>query len=121
MVLFDVTDPPLYIAKMCKYIANSNDHNKFFWNTMADCAFSIFAVSFFLTRILISGYIMYLYILHIIQSNNVGLTLESICALSGIIMYGLQWIWQVAIIRIINRVLIGNGLTDNRSDSDGDN
>jgi hypothetical protein len=57
MLLFDVADPPLHIAKMCKYMADGNVRSR--WQFAADCWLKVFALSFFITRCGMYPYIVW--------------------------------------------------------------
>ena len=57
MLLLDPADPPLHIAKLCRYMAGGNNSSR--WQTICDHMFNLFGVTFVVTRNVMYPYIVW--------------------------------------------------------------
>jgi hypothetical protein len=130
MVVFDFADPFLHAAKLvtyCKEAAGTAPSAKLF-SAAADVFFGLFAVVFFVTRILLFSYLTYsvtyesfLYmspqqdfvhgVMHLSRSVHV-------CVALVWALYCLQWFWFNLLTKVIAKTLRGEELKDNRSDDE---
>jgi acyl-CoA-dependent ceramide synthase len=134
MVLFDCADPFLHGAKLINYwkeASPKHSRRQQLFSTGADIVFGIFAIAFFLTRIVAYSYVVYSCtyesIIGITQKSTLweGLKAASLphqaCILLVWVLYGLQWFWWLILWELIKKTLRGEELKDSRSDDDRGN
>lgn len=129
MVLLDVGDPPLHVAKMCKYIFEAGGPNKKIWSIVADVAFGTFAVIFTVTRLFMFGYMVWS---ATVELYSVNMDLPWVASVKQVgyrpvccwmmlwVLLALQVFWEIALCRAIYRVVVLKQLDDPRSDGDSD-
>ncbi|GMI56520.1 hypothetical protein ScalyP_jg3658 [Parmales sp. scaly parma] len=114
-MIMDPADVPLHLAKACKY---GGDHRKS--KVLLFCAdrfFELFAITFFVTRLIMFGYVMYSSTVEgRIKCNwtpfqNFGLA-------QLYVLYALQVFWFSLIVKMAWRMASGKGVVDIRSDSE---
>jgi len=136
MILFDIADPPLHLAKQFVYlkaICRSYPNLRMFIGILADISFVLFAILYVITRCFLYGYVVWsctvelyehrvgfdvpfslqVYIERAGTSAMVGLVLTYVLA-------ALQCIWLLSIIQGAKRLLTTGETGDGRSDSEED-
>ncbi|KAJ9449341.1 LAG1 longevity assurance-like protein 2 [Diplonema papillatum] len=122
MVLLDPADVPLHTAKLFKYVADTapstqspkSTVNRFFSNRL----FEVFAVTFFITRIVMYPYSIYSCSIEATASPS-GLGTEGwYCVVFLSIIYVLQWYWMILIVKVALKQAKTGDVEDNRSDSE---
>lgn len=130
MVLFDGGDPPLHIAKMCKY-ASANVKG---CATLADIWFAIFAIVYSVTRLGCYGYVVYsgtfpayeILFPEFYAVNGWWATVQQAgpaCNVNAVllnVLLLLQLVWEYYILAAVYRSLVHGELEDGRSDEDTD-
>jgi len=117
MLLLDPTDVPLHIAKVCKYAAEST--GKRIWRTLADRCFELFALTFFVTRL-----VMYTYVVYSVWTEgrpnveHLGGFAGWVCFIILCILLVLQFFWFSLILKVAMRIAQGKPAEDVRSDDD---
>ena len=123
MILLDPADVPLHLAKMCKYVADARAHKqKALAKTMtfcADRAFELFAVAFFVTRILMYPYVCWSAHVEATRYFPKGLP-EWTCVALLWTLYVLQCYWFFLIIKVAIRMMMTGAAEDVRSDDEDD-
>jgi len=123
MVVFDPADVPLHVAKICKYTAESCGNQKWavFWQFVADRCFEVFAVVFFLTRLVIFSYICWSAHLESLRYFPHGVP-EWTCIILLYTLLLLQIFWFSLIVKVAVKLLKGEmtGVDDVRSDDEGE-
>lgn len=117
MVLLDFADVPLHLAKCCKYTAEQRSAGP--WQFLADRLFEGFAITFFITRLVMYGYVCW--------SAHIEATLywpkglpEWTCVGCLYTLFALQVYWFFLILQVVARLLSGKGAEDPRSDDEDD-
>mmetsp|Transcript_37310 Transcript_37310/g.106573 ORF Transcript_37310/g.106573 Transcript_37310/m.106573 type:complete len:657 (+) Transcript_37310:44-2014(+) len=122
MLLFDPADVPLHLAKICKYIAESTKRRV--WQKLADRLFESFAVTFFITRLVMFSYFFWsIYfegIEHIhTDTQDYGGPGGIFCAVTLVMLFLLQLYWFFLICKAAYKMMFsGEGVEDVRSDDD---
>lgn len=108
MLLLDPADPPLHIAKCCRYMAGGINSSR--WQHMADLMFNVFGVLFFITRCVMYPYIVWSAIFeakeYIDNSGAEALILgiylvdEFVAIVMLTILMALQYFWLYLIIKV---------------------
>jgi len=132
MVLFDIADPFLHAAKTVNYLkeaAPTGTARQSALSTVTDALFGTFALSFFVTRILVFTYVALscFYEPVAAQSPNwdffEGLENSEVslfvCQALIFTLYALQWFWFALLVDVVKRTLRGEDVKDNRSDDEG--
>lgn len=121
MVLFDSGDPPLHLAKLCKYATKGKPSMWSFmpWSIMADIVFAFFAVVFTFTRVFIFAYVVWATIVICPTVTTVDMPYK-VCCLLLVILLGLQVFWEYYLCLAIYNVVAGKDLGDSRSETDTD-
>ena len=132
MVLFDVADPFLHAAKTINYLKESaptGTATQGALSTVTDALFGMFALSLFLTRIVLFTYVtLSVFYEAVIESSPTGDYFEGleltdvslfVCQALTLTLYVLQWFWFALLVDLIRRTLRGEDLKDNRSDDEG--
>jgi len=118
MLLLDPADTFLHIAKICKYTADApGKPRKALWQNCADVGFALFAVVFFVTRLLMYPYICWSAHWEATEYFAKG-TPEWTCVTLLWILMALQMYWFILLIKAIYRMFSAGGIEDIRSDSD---
>jgi ceramide synthetase len=125
MVLLDFADVPLHLAKCCKYMSDinlkmkSSTPRRDLWLFVADRLFEMFAITFFVTRLVMYGYVCWS--AHIEQSRHVSKRMSDwICVACLYTLLGLQVYWFFLILKVAAKLLRGEGVEDPRSDDEDD-
>lgn len=114
MVLLDPADVPLHLAKLCKYTAEKT--GKQMWQFMADRLFEVFAVLFFVTRLVMFGYVCWSS--HLESGNFFPKTPAAwTCVLLLYLLLILQIYWFSLIVKVAIQLVSGKGVEDIRDDS----
>lgn len=119
MVLLDPADVPLHMAKLCVYLAQAADGWRGVFQFFADRLFEVFAVTFFVTRLVMFGYTCWS--AHIEATRYFPKYLpEWTCVGLLYLLLVLQVYWFSLIARMALRLLLGNadGVSDLRSDDE---
>lgn len=117
MVLLDPGDVPLHLAKLCKYTAESTKRQ--IWQVLADRLFEIFAIVFFITRIVLYSYVCWSS--HFEASRYFAKSApEWTCVGLLYTLLLLQLYWFFLIIRVAVKLIRGQGAEDPRSDDEDD-
>jgi len=118
MVLLDPADVPLHLAKVCKYAAEATKSR--IWQSLADYLFTLFALVFFVTRLVLFAYVVWSVLGE--GSKYVpdwgGYVGCSCLALLGVLLI-LQYYWFFLIMRVALNLLSGRPAEDVRSDDEG--
>ena len=148
MVLLDFADTFLHVAKQCKYTQDGRTMAGLGQQTMtklastcADVWFALFAAAFTITRIGMYGYVTWscwyeathYFIVHeqygvsntwTFQKAVLHVMLQGepvfICQVLISVLFVLMCIWEYLLVQAVVKVVSGNPLRDNRSDSEGD-
>ena len=146
MVLLDFADTFLHIAKACKYIEEGRKMAKITTFTenaslCADIWFALFAIAFTVTRLGMYGYVTWSVWVEAtenwVQNEKYGLTRDMdymsaikhvgfrmehgfLCQLLILVLFILMCVWEVMLMSAVWKVLSGNELKDNRSDSEAE-
>lgn len=116
MVLLDPADVPLHTAKLFKYTADaSRKKSKAFWQFLADRLFEVFAVTFFVTRLVLYGYICWSCHFEAARYFEYGYGAWACVALLETLL-ALQVYWFSLIVKVAVKLLSGKGVEDIRSD-----
>eukprot|EP00929_Paragymnodinium_shiwhaense_P073827 TRINITY_DN3771_c0_g1_i2.p1 TRINITY_DN3771_c0_g1~~TRINITY_DN3771_c0_g1_i2.p1 ORF type:complete len:363 (+),score=90.91 TRINITY_DN3771_c0_g1_i2:103-1191(+) len=120
MVVFDPADVPLHVAKLCKYTGESVSR-RFAgkWQFVADRCFELFAVVFFLTRLVIFSYICWSAHIESLRYFPHGVP-EWTCIILLYTLLLLQIFWFSLIIKVAIKLLRGQSAEDVRSDDEDD-
>merc|ERR1711920_525987 len=117
MVLLDPADVPLHLAKLCKYMYVAEAFGGYAWQFMADRLFEGFAVVFFISRILMYGYVCWsahdTAMRHMVKGFS-----EWACLILLNLILLLQIYWFVLILKVAWKLLRGGGADDPRSDDE---
>lgn len=115
MLLMDPADVPLHCAKLCKYTADANGSKAMMF--VADRLFELFAVTFFVTRLALFGYVCWS--AHIESGRYMPLTLDVwMCIGMLYAVLVLQIMWFSLIVKLAIVILSGGDATDPRSDDE---
>ncbi|CAL1160106.1 unnamed protein product [Cladocopium goreaui] len=115
MVLLDPADVPLHLAKLCKYTSEALEMN--IWQFFADRLFEFFAVLFFVTRLVMFGYVCWS--AHIESEQYFHLDYAAkLCVLLLYLLMVLQLYWFGLILKVAMKLLRGQGAEDIRSDDE---
>jgi len=117
MVLLDPADVPLHLAKLCKYTAEATKLS--LWQRVADRLFEVFAVLFFVTRIVMYGYVCWSAHIEATRYFPKGLP-EWTCVVCLYTLLLLQIYWFSLILKVAMMLLWGGGAEDPRSDDDSE-
>jgi ceramide synthetase len=120
MLLLDPADAILHTAKMCKYMSDSIQKGKPFkglWQNGADVCFALFALVFFVTRLVIYPYVCWSAHIEATKYFAKGAAEWTCVALLEILLV-LQCYWFYLLCRAIHRMLILGAVEDVRSDSE---
>merc|ERR1740121_808858 len=117
MLLLDLADVPLHIAKLCKYTAEAT--KKRGWQFMADRMFECFVVVFVVTRLVMYGYVCWSAHIEASRYFPKGLP-ELICVALLYTLLALQCYWFTLLFRVAMKVFAGEGAEDIRSDDEAD-
>jgi len=117
MVLLDPADVPLHLAKLCKYTAEATKLS--LWQRVADRLFEVFAVLFFVTRIVMYGYVCWSAHIEATRYFPKGLP-EWTCVVCLYTLLLLQIYWFSLIMKVAMMLLWGGGAEDPRSDDDSE-
>lgn len=134
MVLLDVGDPPLHIAKVCRYLAIDADQKEVNgkYQTGADVWFVIFAIIFAVTRVGMYPYCVWSASVEAGQvwgnvANTNDLLLlpyhgvpEIICVALLVILMLLQFFWFGLLLKAAWGIIVNGKVEDIRSDSDSE-
>ena len=122
MVLLDIGDPPLHFAKMAKYLHEARGAGVFL--AIANQTFNVFGVAFFVTRIVMYGYVNwscwtegYAEAVKDGKPHGIASTI-TVCNVMVSILYVLQWFWFSLLIKAVVRMSQTGNVEDNRSDSE---
>jgi len=132
MVLLDIADPPLHLAKQSVYIKElvAKSSSVFSWATIADMFFVLFAVSFTVTRIMMYPYVVWSVTVELYREKGGPGSFdlwdyrerigdETIgCIILVWILFILQVFWKRLLGMAVYKVLSGGEVADNRSDSE---
>merc|ERR1712127_609702 len=110
----DPGDVPLHLAKLCKYTAAKGQASRF-WNCMADRLFEVFAVVFFVTRLVCFGYVCWSAHIEATRFFPKTPTGWSCVALLYALLI-LQGYWFSLIINVAIKLAKGESVEDVRSD-----
>lgn len=117
MVLLDPADVPLHLAKLCKYTAEASKNK--LWQWVADRLFEVFAVMFFITRLLFYGYVCWSAHIEATRYFPKGLP-EWTCVALLYTLLLLQMYWFMLIMKVAVNMLRGGGADDPRSDDESE-
>merc|ERR1712151_1338013 len=115
MVLLDPADVPLHLAKLFKYTSEVTKRRVL--QVVADRLFEAFAVVFFVTRIVLFGYVCWSAHIEATRYFPKGLPEWTCIALLYMLLF-LQIFWFSLIIRVALKLLRGDGAEDPRSDDE---
>jgi len=115
MVLLDPADVPLHLAKLCKYTAEVTKVH--FWQWVADRLFEVFAVVFFITRLVLYGYVCWSAHIEATRYFPKGLP-EWTCVALLYTLLALQIYWFFLIIKVAVKLFRGCNVEDPRSDDE---
>jgi hypothetical protein len=135
MVLLDVADPPLHVAKQFAYLKDIRGPQKglLTWSNAADLFFAIFAIVFTVTRMGMYPYVVWSVtvelaraklghvptdLLQLKKYHDVVGTETIVCVALVWVLQFLQVFWWWLLVNVIIKVLKGSELKDNRSDSE---
>lgn len=117
MVLLDPADVPLHLAKLCKYTAEQTKRSNWMWQYLADRLFEVFAVLFFVTRLIMYGYVCWSATVE--SKRHFDLKTAAItCVLLLYALLALQIYWFGLIVKVAMKLLRGNSVDDPRSDDE---
>lgn len=128
MVLLDVGDPPLHVAKMCKYVSEVKGPRQGFWSTIADLWFGIFVLDFPTTRLGLYSYVVWssTFELYTVATPELPWA-EAVpvigwhpvaCWLMLWLLLALQVFWNFMLFKAVVRVIMKGDLQDTRSDTE---
>jgi len=115
MVLLDPADVPLHAAKLCKYMFDVTE--KKMWQFLADRLFELFAVVFFVTRLILFAYVVWSSIWEAPKYFPIKLP-ERSCQLLLLTLLVLQSYWAFLIIKVAAKMWQVGGVEDVRSDDE---
>ena len=121
-LVMDPADVALHCAKLCLYASGDNKKSLAFF--MADRFFELFAVTFFVTRLIGYGYVVWAS--YECAANTCSPTFIDFhpagwfCISLLVLLLGLQIFWMSLLIRVAVKKLRNGGLEDIRSDSEDD-
>ena len=109
MVIFDPADVPLHVAKLCKYTgeahgAGTRTHKTF--QFLADRFFELFAVSFFVMRLMMFPYCIYS---AQFEAPSLGVG-GNICVGLMYILLVLQVMWMYLILKAVYNMILKGGI-----------
>jgi len=102
MVLLDLADVPLHLAKLCKYM-DDKGNQWVRWQFLADRLFEIFALVFFFTRLVMYGYVCWSAHIEATRYFPKGLP-EWTCVVLLYSLYFLQVYWFHLILKVAMRL-----------------
>lgn len=117
MALLDPADVPLHFAKLCKYTADAGGSR--WWQFVADRLFELFAIVFFVTRLVLYGYVCWSAHVESKRYFTRGLPAWS-CVLLLETLLCLQIYWFSLIVKVAIRLARGEGAEDPRSDDEAE-
>ena len=111
MLLLDIGDVPLHLAKLCKYMNRDG---------AADVFFVLFGVSFFLSRLVVYPYVVWSGTVegYAIMGVYGGVEWTAVALLY--VLLALQVYWMAMILKVALKMNNGHSVEDIRSDSDED-
>ena len=112
MFFFDWADPPLLLAKTCKYMSV---HPTDAFQTAANRLFEVFAVTFFLSRNVIYNYVTFQFLKYLDARRDVW---EHVFLLS---LAALQTYWLALIVQAVVRQSANNGNVEDVREENGHN
>ena len=118
MFFFDWADPPLLLAKACKYLSECNNIDECdattndMFQTAANRLFEVFAVTFFLSRNVLYNYVTFQFIVHLPRDA----VWEIGCLLS---LVALQTYWLLLIIQAAMRQAANAGRVEDVREVNG--
>lgn len=115
MVLLDFADVPLHLAKCSKYTGEQKTAGP--WQFLADRLFEVFAVTFFVTRLVMYGYVCWSAHIEATRFWPKGVP-EWTCVACLYTLFFLQVYWFVLIMQVVVRLLGGRSVEDPRSDDE---
>ena len=124
MVLLDIGDPPLHLAKMFKYMHEVHGNDAYIF--VANRTFEVFGVAFFVTRIVMYGYVNWScwsegYSEAAKDGKPHGFaSVITACNTMVSILYVLQWFWFGLLINAVIKMSSTGQVEDNRSDSESE-
>jgi hypothetical protein len=107
MLLHDITDIPLYLAKFCVYIGV---------NSLAQVFLAIFVISTTYFRIFNYPAIVYL-VYQVGWVTEIHQTLYRFQTVGLCVLYGMHLMWEAKIVKVAYRTIVGGTVADSRSDS----
>jgi ceramide synthetase len=120
MVILDPADVFLHSAKMCKYISDAmtkGQTRKASWQMGADMIFALFAIVFFVTRLVMYPYVCWSAYFETRAFFAKGLP-EWVCiVLLGTLLF-LQCYWFYLLVSAVVRMIRSGGVEDVRSDDE---
>ena len=117
-LLMDPADVPLHVAKLFKYAGEGRGKSSFF-PFLADRTFELFAVTFFITRLVLFGYVVWASVFECKLFTTLGAS-GWICIGLLVVLYLLQIFWFSLIVKMAVKMVKGEKLDDIRSDSEDD-
>jgi len=124
MFILDPADVPLHLAKLCRYTAVATKQR--LWQFMGDRLFEIFAVSFFVTRMIFYGYVCwsaqfeswgYYHKFNEVPRHYLYATYTCLMLLH--VLLALQVYWCSLLVKVIVKMLRdGESVEDVRSDDE---
>jgi ceramide synthetase len=117
MLLLDFADVPLHMAKCCKYmteVKGTSRKRRAFWQFAADRLFELFALTFFITRLVMYGYVCWSAHVEASRYWPKGLP-EWTCVACLHTLLGLQVYWFLLILKVVAKLFRGQGAEDPRS------
>ena len=109
-LLMDPADVPLHAAKLCKYAGRE---------FAADRLFELFAVSFFVMRLVLYGYVVWAATFEVREYTTLPFS-GNVCVAGLIVLYGLQVFWFSLVVKVALNISRGGELEDIRSDSEAE-
>merc|ERR1711865_269319 len=122
MLLLDPADVLLHVAKSFKYTSDSMTkgmRTKALWQGCADICFALFAVIFFVTRLVLYPYVCWSAHIEATRYFPKGIPEWTCVALLEILM-GLQCYWFYLLSCAIVKMFASGGVEDPRSDDESE-
>eukprot|EP00930_Biecheleria_cincta_P059019 TRINITY_DN44786_c0_g1_i1.p1 TRINITY_DN44786_c0_g1~~TRINITY_DN44786_c0_g1_i1.p1 ORF type:complete len:367 (+),score=54.25 TRINITY_DN44786_c0_g1_i1:70-1170(+) len=116
MVLLDPADVPLHLAKICKYLQKARCKRQAFWGQAADILFVVFAIVFFITRLVCYPYVCWS--CHIESERYITKHLEWYAVGLLYVLMMLQIYWFGLLLRVAMKLLTTGQAEDVRSDDE---
>lgn len=117
MLLLDPADVPLHLAKLCKYTSEATGQQM--WQFVANRLFELFAVVFFLSRLMGFGYVCWS--AHVETNRYISKgPREWACLTLLSTLFALQCYWFLLIIQVAVKMMRGGNSDDPRSDDESE-